>query len=113
LSNKQYDFLKKLAQLWLPAAGSLYFGLAVIWGLPFGEQVVGSLALLATFIGVILGKSSAKYLASDRPFDGDILTSTSEDGVVTYTLELGVDPYDIPKKDKITFRVKDSDADIS
>lgn len=113
MSDKQYDILKKIAQLWLPAAGSLYFGLAVIWGFPFGEQVVGSLALVTTFIGVILGKSTTKYLASDRPYDGDILTSTSEDGTVTYTLELGLDPYSIPDRDKLTFRVSDKDASSS
>ena len=40
MSNKTYDTLKWIAQYLLPAAGTLYFALAGIWGLPYGEQVL-------------------------------------------------------------------------
>ena len=45
MSNKTYDILKWIAMYLLPAAGTLYFALAGIWGLPYGEQVVGTLVL--------------------------------------------------------------------
>ena len=61
MSNKTYDTLKWTAQYLLPAAGTLYFGLAGIWGLPFGEQVVGTITAVDTFLGVLLGISSAQY----------------------------------------------------
>lgn len=61
LSNKTYDFLKWVAQLLLPAVGTLYFALASIWGLPYGEQVVGTITAVDTFLGVILGISTASY----------------------------------------------------
>ena len=60
-NNKTYDVLKWIAQYLLPAFGALYFALAGIWGLPFGEQVVGTTAALDTFLGVILGISNAQY----------------------------------------------------
>ena len=60
-SNKVYDVLKWIAQLLLPAAGALYFALASIWGLPFGEQIVGSITAGDAVLGVILGISSASY----------------------------------------------------
>ena len=60
-SNKVYDVLKWIAQLLLPAAGTLYFALASIWGLPFGEQIVGSITAVDAFLGVILGISSVNY----------------------------------------------------
>lgn len=60
-SNKVYDILKWIAQLLLPAAGALYFALASIWGLPFGEQIVGSITAVDAFLGVILGISSVNY----------------------------------------------------
>lgn len=61
LSNKVYDILKWTAMYLLPAAGTLYFALARIWGLPFGEQVVGTITAVDTFLGVILGISTAQY----------------------------------------------------
>ena len=61
MSNKVYDALKWLALVFLPALGTLYFALAGIWGSPYGEQIVGTLAALDTFMGVVLGISSKQY----------------------------------------------------
>lgn len=61
MSNKIYDILKWVAMYFLPALGTLYFALASIWGLPYGEQIVGTITAIDTFLGVILGISSAKY----------------------------------------------------
>lgn len=61
MSNRTYDKLKWVAQYLLPALGTLYFAIAGIWGLPYGEQVVGTITAVDTFLGVILGISSANY----------------------------------------------------
>lgn len=61
MSNKTYDALKWVALVLLPALGTLYFALAGIWGLPYGEQIVGTITAIDTFIGVTLGISSANY----------------------------------------------------
>ena len=61
MSNKVYDILKYCTQIVIPALGTLYFALAGIWKFPFGEEVVGTLTAVDTFLGVILGISSAKY----------------------------------------------------
>lgn len=61
LSNKAYDILKWIAQLLLPAVATLYFALAGIWGFPYGEQIVGTITATDTFLGVILGISTAQY----------------------------------------------------
>lgn len=61
MSNKTYDRLKWLAMYFLPALGTLYFALAGIWGLPYREQLVGTITAIDTFLGVILGISKAKY----------------------------------------------------
>jgi hypothetical protein len=61
MSNKIYDILKWIAQLLLPAIGTLYFALAGIWGFPFGEEIVGTITAVDTFLGVILGISSINY----------------------------------------------------
>ena len=45
----------------LPALGTLYFALAGIWNLPMGEEIVGTITALDTFLGVLLGISAVKY----------------------------------------------------
>lgn len=61
MSNKTYDIIKYIAQIVLPAAGTLYFAIAGIWGFPYGEQIVGTITAVDTFLGVCLGLSSASY----------------------------------------------------
>lgn len=60
-SNKVYDILKYVAMVVLPALGTLYFALAGIWGFPYGEQIVGTITAIDTFLGVLLGVSTNKY----------------------------------------------------
>lgn len=61
ISNKVYDALKWIAQYFLPAIGTLYFALAGIWDLPYGEQIVGTITAADTFLGVLLGIASNTY----------------------------------------------------
>lgn len=61
MKNKTYDILKYIAQVVLPALGTLYFALAGIWGFPYGEAIVGTITAVDTFLGVLLGISSKKY----------------------------------------------------
>lgn len=105
LSNSTYDRLKEVTQLWLPASGSLYFGLSQIWGWPNGEQVVGSLALFTTFFGVVLRLSNKGYQEQN---DGDIVVERDPStGKTIFGLEYNGDVDEIPGKDRIVFSVVD------
>ena len=61
MKNETYDILKYIAQIVLPALGTLYFALAGIWGLPYGEQIVGTLTAIDAFLGAVLKLSSDQY----------------------------------------------------
>lgn len=61
LSNKVYDVLKWITLIVLPAIGTLYFALAGIWNFPYGEQVVGTIVAIETFLGALIGISNAQY----------------------------------------------------
>lgn len=61
MSNSVYDALKFIAQILLPAIGTLYFALARIWELPLAEQVVGTITAVDAFLGALLGISTAQY----------------------------------------------------
>ena len=69
MSNKVYDVLKKVAQIWLPAAGALYFALAQLWGLPYAEQIVGTITAVDAFLGAVLGISTRLYNAKQGTLD--------------------------------------------
>ena len=61
LNNKVYDILKFVALIVLPALGTLYFTLSGIWSLPYGQEVVGTLTAIDTFLGALLGISANRY----------------------------------------------------
>lgn len=61
MSNATYDCLKWIAQILLPAIGTLYFALAQIWDFPLAEQIVGTITAIDAFLGVLLGISSMSY----------------------------------------------------
>lgn len=60
-SDKAYQILKWISQYVLPGIGTLYFALASIWGLPYGEQIVGTITAATAFLNVIMGISTNNY----------------------------------------------------
>lgn len=106
LTDRSYSLGKKLVQVYIPATSSLYFGLSAIWGLPATEQVIGTLACVATFLGVCLGLSSNQYNSSNAAYDGQLVVIPHDDGSKMFSLELGDDPTVLETKKAITFKVK-------
>lgn len=79
-SSGAYDFLKKVAQLYLPALGTLYFGLAQIWHLPAPEEIVGSVVAVDTFLGAVLHLSTQSYQNDPNRLAGTLTLEPGEDG---------------------------------
>lgn len=71
MSNKVYDALKYVAQIVIPALATLYFALAQIWGLPYGEQVVGTITAVDAFLGALLRLTTIKYEKSLKEVQED------------------------------------------
>ena len=61
LPDKVYDILKWISLTFLPAIAALYYGLGNIWGFPYIEQIVGTIAVIETFIGALIGLSTISY----------------------------------------------------
>lgn len=98
MTNKIYNVLKWIATYFLPAIGTLYFALSQIWGLPFGEEIVGTITAIDAFLGVILGISSSKYKGEGTLSVGDDDTLTIElndspaENLAGRTINLAVQP---------------------
>jgi hypothetical protein len=61
LTNRNYDILKWLSLILLPALSVLYLALSQVWGLPYGTEVVGTLAAAALFLATLLGISTNTF----------------------------------------------------
>lgn len=105
LNNKTYDVLKFIALILLPASGAAYFTLSQIWGLPNGEQVVGTITVVDTFLGALLGVSSRAYNNSDAKYDGTVKVIETPNKK-TFALQLNGDPEKLDEMDTVTFKVE-------
>ena len=105
LSNKVYDALKVVTLLILPAAATLYFTIAQIWGLPNAEEVIGTITAVATFLGVITRVSTSSYQKSDMPYDGVMNITEKPEGGKVFDLQLNGDPADLSWQKVVSFKV--------
>jgi len=100
MTNKTYDTLKWVAQIVLPAIGTLYFALAGIWDFPYGEQIVGTITAIDAFLGAILGLSSKNYLG-----DGELIVDTSNPEKDIYSIAIEDYPEKLAEKDRVVLNV--------
>ena len=105
LPGKAYDVLKWVAQILIPAAGTLYFALDQIWGVFDAERIVGTLTAVDVFLGVVLGISTMNYNKTGHNVDGDMIVDTSHPDKDVFRMALNGDPSDMVGKRKVTFRV--------
>lgn len=103
LSDHQYNVLKWLVAIVLPAVGALYYGLSQIWGLPNSEEVVGTLAVIGTFGGVLLGLSTKQY---NNSYDGDMVLEDDGAGGVRPRLVMDTPVEEFPNKDQLQLKIK-------
>ena len=103
ITGKMYDYLKWLAQVVLPGIGATYFALAGLWGLPAAEEVAGTVLVVDTFLGVLLGLSQVSY---GKQVGGGVANVIPKDGGgLTYSLVLDDDPADLVNMKEIRFKV--------
>ncbi len=109
LSNRTYDVLKALAQVWMPAVAVLYAALAVLWGFPAGFEVVGTVTALELFLGTILGLSKKSFDNLSPEYDGALEMATDEDDFTSMTRFVLDVPLDEAKsKGSVTLKITDS-----
>lgn len=105
MKNKTHDILKYIAMIWLPAFGTLVFALTDLWSVSWGQQAVGTIMALDTFLGVILGISTRTYNMAGGNFDGHLIVDQEDPLKDTYTLDLKTPLSEIPGKTDIRLKV--------
>lgn len=104
LSNASYDLLRRFVEIILPGVGSLYFGVAQIWGLPNADKVVGTVAVLTIFMALVLRASRSSFNAQEPQYDGEVIQD--EDGV--YRIQPSVEAEELISKKQLVFKGLDS-----
>jgi Putative phage holin Dp-1 len=102
MSNKFYNIMKGIALVYLPALGTLYYAMAGLWGIPYAEEVVGTIVAIDTFLGVVLHISSGNY---KPPLDGKLIVDESDPDKTIANFDLTTSPKDLISRDLITVKV--------
>lgn len=79
MTNRLFDLLRTLCEIVIPAIGTLYFALAKIWALPYGTEIVGTCAAIATFLGALIGVNRASYNSGIKELDYYVVNNGKED----------------------------------
>jgi len=61
MNSKVFNIIRFIGEVVLPALGTLYFTVAQIWGLPYGEAVVGTIAAITVCVGAIVNVDRRNY----------------------------------------------------
>lgn len=113
LKNKNYDHLKDLVTMVLPALVTFYAGMGILWGWDYVEQVVASAGLLITFLGVLIKVASTKYgqVQAENPvlpaggYDGELLLNDTDPERDVFSLNIDKDIYELGAKQQIVLKV--------
>lgn len=109
VTDGMFNVLRLLVELVLPASGSLYLGLAEIWGLPHRMEVVGTIAVVTTFLGVCLKLLRSNYEASEAKYDGEFVVNETDPMKDVFRLEVGTPFGQITNQDELRLKVRRDD----
>lgn len=106
LSNRQFNLLRAIVELVLPALGAFYFTISELWGLPYGIQIVGTIAAVATLAGICLRALRTKYDNSTAKYDGEMVVNLEDPMKDTFRLEVPDPVEKIPASEELRLRVR-------
>jgi len=104
LTDRSYNLMKFIAQIFLPAAASAYFSLSQIWHLPHATEIVGTITVLDAFLGVLLSLSTKWYQNSGAQYDG-VIEVDDEGGKKMFSLILNSDVDSLDQKKEANFKI--------
>ena len=71
LSNENYDRIKWIALVFLPALELLVLTVGKIWGLPYYAEIGATVAALGVFLAALIGVSSKNYYDEQNDEDDE------------------------------------------
>lgn len=106
LSDKVYNIIKWLTVYVLPPLGTLYFALSGIWGFPFGEEIVGTIVAIETFLGAVIGISTYTYNKTGAGIQGTLMIDDTNPNLPYTQLSFDKTIAKIASEDTVTLKVQ-------
>lgn len=108
LKNQTYDRLRFTVEVLLPSLVALISATALIWGLPYTEQIVATLGAVTVFLSTILKRSRRNYSPPlpELPADGALVVNETDPNKDTFTLKVDVPFSELKHKSSITLLVE-------
>lgn len=99
MNPRVYAILKSIAQVWLPALGTLVVAIEAIWGITLldPDKVVSTIVAVDAFLGAGLGLAAK----TGQGLDGQIVVSDSK-----MLINLDTDPGKLGGRSEVRFKVK-------
>lgn len=104
LNDRVYDILKWVAQTGLPSVATAYFLLGQLWFWPMLTQVLGTLTIIDTVLGIWLGLSAMSY--NKQGADGVFSVDTSDPKEAVFSMSINGDVKQLPGKRFLTLRAR-------
>jgi hypothetical protein len=113
-SKKYYDLGQWIIRVLVPAFIALYMGIDALVNLPKENEVTGILALVATFLGVLLASSSASFKRNNE-VDGGLVYQQGidpETGIAGLGFFVNKLPNELLSNKTVTFHVRQPPENI-
>lgn len=81
LSNRQYDILKYVALIALPALQVFWLTIGKIWNISYTVEIGATIGAVALLLGTLLGVSTGNYRAEKEQ------DNFNDDGIKMYEVE--------------------------
>lgn len=98
MKNHQYDALKNVALLWIPALATFVNTVGMIWGIPYTTEITATITAFGVLLGASLKVSSNRYTP---PVDGDLVVTKHDEVYADFPAE----PSRLNDGDTIVMRV--------
>ena len=86
MKNVSIKEISSIVTTILTAVGAGYAGLANIWGFPFADQAVSSIAVIVSLISAVLGAFTMKKI-SDRSASNNVIQESDNSQAETAALD--------------------------
>lgn len=103
MNNQNYDILKRVALIIIPALATFINAVGIVWGVPYTNEATATITAFGVFLGAALGISSKNYTPETH---GNLVVTKSDYVYADFLAE----PANLKDGDTIVLKVTKPEA---